>query len=162
MVGESGATIRPLVAGQPLLIIKSGAPLIHIWGAHLVGALKVDGGQLELIDCSIEADHSTDGQPGGSGRRLNPSAQATPLLIDSGQVTLKRVLLSGHTSGAISVRAATLALVESTIQGNQAEYGGAIRATEGSFVRLERSNMTGNVADMSGGALQVRHCSLTC
>eukprot|EP00966_Prymnesium_polylepis_P214175 4960115-Prymnesium_polylepis.1 len=126
---------------------------------RLLGGIKVEGGDLELTDCSIEADDSANGQGGAAGRRLNPSAAGErPLSIDGGHVKLTRVVLTGHAAGAIGARAAArLTVVESSIDRNHAHLGGAIRVSYRSIARLERCNLTHNAADESGGALQERY-----
>eukprot|EP00966_Prymnesium_polylepis_P326321 7382237-Prymnesium_polylepis.1 len=124
---------------------------------RLLGRLKVEGGDLELTDCSIESDDSVGQQEGGGGRRLNLSTGKRPLSIDGGRIRLTRSVLTGHASGAIIARAASLTLVETNFQRNRAQLGGAVRVSEGSTLHLQRCNLTNNVADASGGALQVRH-----
>jgi hypothetical protein len=156
IAGENDPTIRPVVRGEPLLTLRTGAPVVHISNARLLGGLKIEGGELELIDCIIEPDDSANGQDGGAGRRLTPSASERPLSIDGGLVSLTRATLHGHTSGAIIVRAASLSLIQSSLQGNRAPHGGAILVTDGSVVRVERCSLTDNAADANGGALQVR------
>ena len=155
--GESGATIRPTVPLQPLLTVRTGAPHVHISNVRLFGGLEVEGGDLELVGCSIEPDDSANGHAGATGRRLKPSPGERALSIDGGRVSLMRVVLTGHAAGAVSAQAAArLTMVESTTQGNRAQRGGAIRVSQGSFAWLERCNLTDNVADESGGALQAR------
>ena len=112
---------------QPLLILRTGAPDVRISHVRLLGGLKVEGGNLELTDCSIEPDDSSNLHSGGTRRLLNPSAENRPLSIDSGRVTLTHVELRGHASGAIGVRAARLSLVESGIHGNSAHFGAALQ-----------------------------------
>jgi hypothetical protein len=68
-----------------------------------------------------------------------------------------RVVLRGHISGAIILRAAaSLTLAQSSLQGNHATLGGAIVVSEGSIARLEHCSLTDNAADTNGGALQVQ------
>ena len=150
----SGATIRPAVASQPLLTLMMGAPHVHISNVRVVGVVMVKGGDLELTDCRIEPQESANQQEVAQGRRL--STEVRPLSIDGGDVRLLRVVLTGHAAGALSARTARLIIIESSIHWNRAQTGGAIRVGQGSIVRLECSNLTNNVADTSGGALQVR------
>jgi hypothetical protein len=147
-----------MISGQPLLTLKTGAPHTHISNVRLLGRLEVKGGELELVNCSIDFD---DWQESAVGRSLSSSARARPISIDGGHVSLIYVMLSNHTSGAIHVRTASLVLVESSVQGNRAPTGGATHASEGSVVWLHRSYLTENVADTTGGALQVRCCTHT-
>ena len=156
IAGEGSATIRPVESHQPLFTLRTGAPHVHISNVRLLGGLRVEGGDLDLTDCIIEPENSASQQKGAAGRRLNPSAGERPLSIDGGHVVLTRVVLRGHASGAISARSARLTLLESTVQGSRALFGGAIRVIQGSLTRLERCILIDNVADESGGALQVR------
>ena len=158
IAGESDPIIRPVDSSQPLLTLRAGAPHVHISNVRLLGGLKVEGGDLELTDCSIEPNDRADQQGGGTDRRLTSAAAERPLSIDGGSVTLTRAVLTGHAAGAImSAQAARLIIVASSLQGNHAQFGGAIRVSQGSIARLERCNLFDNTADESGGALQVRH-----
>ena len=160
ITSESGATIRPTVPSEPLLTVRTGSPLVHISRLRLVGGIKVEGGDLELTDCSIEAEESTNTQEGAAGRLLSPAAGVErPLSIAGGNVRLVQCVLTGHAAGAISAQAARLTMIESSVQGNRARFGGAIRVSCDSMARLDRSNLTDNAADESGGALQV--CNAT-
>ena len=154
LVGELGTTLRPALAAQPTIVtVMIGAPRVHISSVRLVGLVRVEGGELELTDCAIDAMAAEIG--GGARRALNPSDEERALSIIGGDVVLLRVLLQGHPAGAIRAHAANLALMECTIGNNEAQSGGAILVSGGSNVTVEYSVLVGNRALVSGGALQV-------
>lgn len=157
-MGETGAAIRPAPGASSLIIATThGAPPVHIAGISLFGRLRVDGGELELIDCSLE--RSEGGPSGGDGRRLNAPGAERALSIVGGDVTLARTTVHGHSGGAVRVEAARLVLVACTLRECHALRGGALLVADGANVTIVGTNMTGNMtgnhADMSGGAIQV-------
>jgi hypothetical protein len=55
LVGEAGTTLLPTNAAQLyLLALLDGTPPVQISNARLIGRLRVEGGELRLIDCSVE------------------------------------------------------------------------------------------------------------
>jgi predicted outer membrane repeat protein len=72
-----------------------------------------------------------------------------------GRVVVTRGLFFGLASGATTVQAASLTLIECIIQDCHAEYGSAVLVATGSVVRVENSVVTNNSATVSGGALHV-------
>ena len=144
LYGQPGASLRPLLAAQPVLItILSGAPPVHIAVVHLLGRVRVDGGRLlTLIDCTFEGSHSS-------------GSQERALQITGGNVRLVRTILQDHAYGALSVEAANLELFNCVVRANRAPFGAAMLILKGSAVDVVQSNITSNTADVSGGALQV-------
>eukprot|EP00966_Prymnesium_polylepis_P004986 114221-Prymnesium_polylepis.1 len=105
---------------------------------HLTGQLKVDGGELLLVDCVIKRITSAD-----------VSDAVRPLMIRGGQVSLTRIMMNGHLNGAITVHSASLTLVECTIEGCHAQYGGGILIDGRSEVRIRGSILALNTATVS-------------
>ena len=153
ITGQNGATIRSVLEGQPLFMLKPGAPHVHISKVRLLGQLNIQGGELDLADCLIESEGQEARSSGG--RALNTQDGEPLLSISDGHVILTRVVLQGHMSGAISVLAATLTLTECNIRGNHAPRAGAMHVSQGAMVRVELSNFTDNAADGNGGALML-------
>ena len=155
--------MRSVGPGQPLVTLKGGAPGVHISNMRLLGRLVVEGGELQLTDCSIEADHTSlrmqrrldvalaSDRPLAIGGSLVESTARWPVA----SVILTRVDVRDHPFGAISVHAAMLTLVDSTIEGCRAQSGAAMRIGDGAVVRVQRSRLIDNTADRSGGAIQV-------
>ena len=120
---------------------------MHLVGMRLLGRLQTKGGRLTLSDCSIE---SAPGFSRAVGRAVE---------VVGGDVTLTRVVLSGHLSGALSVDAASLTADKCIIQACRARSGGAILVLGGSNITLLGSQFISNEADESGGALQAISCT---
>jgi hypothetical protein len=102
ITGAPGTTLRSVLASQPILATFShGAPLVHLTDFHLIGSLRVQGGKLHLLRCSIVwSAASTSRQP-------NTPAPVRGLSVVGGEVMLVDTVLRGHTAGAIEVDAAT-------------------------------------------------------
>ena len=151
IAGAAGTTLRPASASQPLLVtLGSGAPPVRISNVRLLGRLRVEDGELSLVDCRVEED--------APDRRRQLSAtegSARALSISGGQAYLTRTTLQGLTAGAISVENANVILDQCSIQDCQAQSGGAVLVGEGAVLRVDGSIFTGNIAVISGGALQV-------
>eukprot|EP00966_Prymnesium_polylepis_P316482 7312820-Prymnesium_polylepis.1 len=155
LVGEGGATLRPALAEQPLLItLRHGAPRLHIVNVRLLGGLRVEGSELRLSECSLEVATASSSN-GGAQRRLAAPAVERALAIVGGSALLARTTLSGHAAGAILVNAASVTLVECTVRNCHALTGAAILVQQGANVTAVRSNLTDNQADAGGGAIQV-------
>ena len=162
LVGQLGAVIRPVLATQPLLIILApGAPRTHISNTRLLGQLRVHGGELRLSDCIIEEFVSQGARDGSGGvhRRLESAAVERALSVVGGHVILTRTEMIGHSVGAITVRDAYLTLFDCNLRGNRAQTGGALLVAAGSNVTIDHSQLIGNSANVSGGALQVANTS---
>jgi predicted outer membrane repeat protein len=111
---------------------------------RLIGWLMVDSSELKVTDCSIEAPPS----PTIRSRALS--------VLDGATVELLRVVLRGHSAGAISVEATHLGLSECTLRDNAAQpSGGALVVRPNSVVEIRRCTFSNNSATVSGGALQV-------
>ena len=151
MTGDPEAAIRSAIASHALITILNGAPPIHIASLRLVGHVRVEGGELRLTDCSIEEANEQE----GSGRQLSVRAVSRALTITGGHVLLMRAMLRGHTAGAIEVANALLTLIECVIENNRAPVGGAMLVGSGAIATVVHSNLTGNRASESGGAIQV-------
>ena len=65
--------------------------------------------------------------------------------------------LTCHAAGALGVHAAYLSVIECLVQANRAASGAAILVTSSATVEISGSNLTENVAEVSGGAIQVRN-----
>eukprot|EP00966_Prymnesium_polylepis_P257106 5939434-Prymnesium_polylepis.1 len=156
MVGSAGATIHPALS--PLLMtLLHGAPRVHMFNLRLVGRLKVEGAELTLMDCSIE---DPTGQSAGGGRRhLAGTPVERGLSITHSVVVLVRIVLFGHTSGAIEVHGASLAMIDCTVSGSRAPSGGALMIGSNAMVLLELCKLNGNRADLSGGAINIEEGS---
>ena len=147
IVGEPGAALTPSGNGQHLLLkLQSGAPPVHISKLHLQGRLVVEGGELELTDCSI-SPRDNDG--------LSQSAEQRAMSIVGGFVLLVRTTLSNHLQGALAVHSAMLSLFECIIRDCRAQAGPAILISGTANVTCAASRFIDNAAEVSGGALQV-------
>ena len=158
MVGAVGTVIRPTDDSSPLLLeLGPGAPRVSIHSVHLLGQLKVGGGELALTDCTIEAALiSGAGSSGGAGRRLESATERAFSMV-GGHAVLIRVSISGHSAGAIDVAAASLILIACTLRDNWARTGGALLVRDGADVTAVHTAFINNGASESGGALQVHN-----
>ena len=156
LAGEPGATLLPALPAQSLITVLEGAPRVHISTLHLVGQLRVDGGELSITDCSITSDSAHVAAEGRQRRRLDaPTGERALSVLGGGHATLVRTMVSGCTSGAIGVSSATLGLRLCILRDNTAQTGGAMLVGGGSNVTVEQSLIAYNSATVSGGALQV-------
>ena len=153
-MGDRGAAVRAAPGASSLIIVVAqGSPPLHISGVRILGRLRVAGGELRLVDCSIE--RSGQGPSGGAHRRLNAPGAERALSIDGGDVGLTRTAVYGHAAGGVRVEAARLALVACTLRDCRALHGGALLVADGAHVTIVGTNITDNRADASGGAIQV-------
>eukprot|EP00966_Prymnesium_polylepis_P099584 2306241-Prymnesium_polylepis.2 len=152
MIGSSGATIQAMHADQPhLFTISQGAPPVYISNLRLRGTLRMRGGSLIIMDCSIEAI---------TGGALS-SERALSIL--GGSVVLLQSALHGHLGGAIEVVAAHPSLITCSVRDSQAESGGAMLVGNDAVADVELAHFV-NSARSSGGALQaaaVQHLSMS-
>jgi hypothetical protein len=150
-VGESGATISPALAQKPTIVLAMGAPRMHVANVLVLGGLHVTGSELQLTNCTIVSL-----RPAIDLDDVSTLSVQRALSIVGGHAVLTRVVLSGHSAGAISVNAATLTLIECTLRENWAQVGGAMLVIGGANVTAERSVFVQNSASVSGGAIQVQ------
>jgi hypothetical protein len=152
ITGTPGTTLRSALATEPVLATFSyGAPQVQLTDLRLVGSLRVQGGKLRVLRCSISSQTS---------RQPNTPPAVRALSIIGGEATLVQTVLRDHVAGAIEVNAGTLSLFECRLQGSHAESGGAMLVVGDSKVTVVTSNFTGNSADYRGGAIQVRRHGL--
>eukprot|EP00966_Prymnesium_polylepis_P259289 5988884-Prymnesium_polylepis.1 len=147
------SVLLPALAAQPLLVtVMHGAPRVHISSVRLLGRLSVEGGDLTLTDCRMEAmGHRLDD---AENNVLGDILPGRALSIRGGHAALVRSVLRGHPSGAIGVHEASLILIESIVERSRAQLGGAILIDKAN-VTIAGSLLAENAADVSGGALQV-------
>ena len=125
--------------GGALLTIREGAPPVHLRGLIIIGAVHVEGGLLELSDCTFLGlgDAAVD------GRRLR---------LTSGYVSVFGSTLTNSSGGAIEVHGGSLIVVQSAFWHNTANFGGAVRVS-GGHVELNHCHLEGNRATGQGGAM---------
>lgn len=134
-------------AQKSTIVLAVGAPRMHVTNVLVRGGLRVEGGELRLTNCTILSPWWATGSDDVSTHRA--------ISIAGGHALLMRVVLSGHSAGAISIDAATLILLECTFRENLAQVGGALLISGGANVTAERSVFVHNSASVSGGAIQV-------
>jgi hypothetical protein len=128
---------------------------VHITNVSLIGQLKIEGGELWLIGCTIEPATNPSAGGGNPGRQLDTPAFERALSMDGGRAMLAQVVVRRFSSGAIGVHAASLIIVDCVFQDCHArKSGGAILVDRGATVTIARSLLTGNSA-LSGGAMLV-------
>eukprot|EP00966_Prymnesium_polylepis_P003840 87402-Prymnesium_polylepis.2 len=154
IVGDPSAadrpTLLPMRASEPLLVrLASGSPRVHFWNVRLLGGLRVEDGELDLVNCVV------DGPSGTRSTGINGRA----VVVVGGYANIRRTVLRNHSAGAISVDGATLSLVDCTIQVSLADVGGALHISGGATAAVERSRFVGNRALISGGAVHVSGAS---
>eukprot|EP00966_Prymnesium_polylepis_P057595 1333454-Prymnesium_polylepis.1 len=126
ITGEPGVVIQSALDALPVLIrVAHGGPTIHITTVHLLGNVKVEGGELRLHDCTIEAIAAASGA-GSSQSTHSGWASQRALSATGGRVHLAQTMLKNCSAGAIEVVAAWLTLDGCTLMHNRAEQGGAI------------------------------------
>ena len=153
IIGDPNSPMRPTLLAH--FAVHHGAPTLHVSGVRLLGWLSVHGGEIRLTDCSIAEAHSSS-DAGGVRRHLSAAQVARGLSIVGGDAFLARVELHDYSAGAILVDGGRLTLSECIVRDSRAPTGGAMLVRGGGHVTIILSNLTGNAADVSGGALQVR------
>ena len=107
-------------------------------------AVKVDGGELRLVDSLVSDNRGADG--GG-------------LHITGGRVWLQRSEVSRNRSeangGGIHQSGGELWLINSLLRGNLAARGGGGLAISGGVAELQNSSVIGNVANADAGGEQI-------
>ena len=107
-------------------------------------AVKVDGGELRLVDSLVSDNRGADG--GG-------------LHITGGRVWLQRSEVSRNRSeadgGGIRQSGGELWMVNSLLRGNLAARGGGGLAISGGVAELQNSSVIGNVANADAGGEQI-------
>ena len=74
--------------------------------------------------------------------------------MHGGRATVEQTQLVDHSAGAISVTGGNVNLVKCQLKRNRAHKGGAVRISGGSLSAMGTA-FEENIADVSGGALQV-------
>ena len=149
---HGGADVTISTLQPPLLALQDGAPPVHITRVRLLGRLRVEGSELELVNCSVEASIAP-----GQRRRGLSTADERALAITGGKVALVHTILKCHsTTGGIVIEGAapTLTLDGCSIEDCRAATGAALLVRTGS-VNVENTSFVANHAVQSGGALQV-------
>eukprot|EP00966_Prymnesium_polylepis_P324710 7380735-Prymnesium_polylepis.1 len=164
ILGATGVVIRAARVTEPLLFtLARGSPQVQIYGATLIGRLRIEGGQLDLTDCAVEAatafgtDVAVRWGTRSGGQGATPVERA--LSVVGGHVTLLQTILYGHAMGAISVEGAraSLTMIDCVVRNCSAARGGALLIGANSTVALHATNLTDNNANIRGGAIHVRH-----
>ena len=167
-VGTEGQTSTrpPLLRGRdpasPLLTVRTGGPLVHLEHVDVVGFVVVEGGSLEITDCTMlplslaPAPVSSDNGLAQSGRRMEtaPSQHTRALRVVGGEVQVRNSRISGHVGGALAVTAGAVTLDNVNISDCSAEEGGGL-AVYGGSVRLTRGVLKLNAASSRGGGMYV-------
>jgi hypothetical protein len=151
-------TMRPERPTQQLLVaVAALAPPLHIIGVRLLGRIEVQGGQLSLTNCRVDAPSGVVApQSVASSTRADLSVGERALSIVGGRAVLERTNFSGHLTGALeAIDEAIVTLVGCIIQSCRAHVGGAIAVRTGASVHVEHSTLMNNTAVVSGGAIQV-------
>ena len=120
------------------LTVEGGAALLG-------GGIFVNGGALNLTDCTVSGN-TASGQGGAGGGIEN-----------FGNTTLTRCTISGNTApnglggGIDSYISATLTMTDCTVAGNSAAQGGGLSGLAG-VAFLNNCTLSGNSATQGGGA----------
>ena len=121
--GEEGAVLSSGDTEEPLLTLHDGAPPIRVQGLTLTSSVAVEGGKLELSNCTVQMG---GGVSSAGGRALNENRAGRALIVDGGEVTLSRTLMHHSTAGAVVVVAGVLRVDESWLHDNTAARGGEV------------------------------------
>ena len=168
---------------QPLLTLQAGTPRIRLENLQIEGTILVEGGQLELVNCTMAGPlHAAASRYSSvgmiTGRRLqsgvssndeslhaadhingsyNASMEGMPALLISGEssdVVVRHTSIEGFTSGGVVLSSGSLALLSSELRANRASVGAALRVL-GGYAFVNESQFEDNVAQQSGGAMHV-------
>ncbi len=130
-----GLTITGAGSGTTIV---DGAGLDRVFEAHVSNAIVIQ-------DIMVRNGDATNKDGGG-------------LLVNAGgNVQLERVVLNGNTAktgGAIANDRATLAIVDSTIDGNSSTNSGGGLSNTGGFVTMTGSTVSGNSSGSVGGGIE--------
>jgi len=141
-------------AASPMLTVTNGAPLLRLQNLHIHGAVRVDGGQVRMENCTMT---STEGGQTRSLSETDESSAVLPaleILANESDVVVVRSVIEDYPNGAIVLTDGTLLLDSVVLRRNRAAKGGALRVT-GGRVSVLGCTMVDNSAEISGGALQV-------
>ena len=160
LLGEEG-TVLTLPAGYAtestaLLTIEKGGPAVLMRAITLYAHIHVDGGTLELDNCTMVAPQtrralsSSDESDDGAVVAL-PAIEVTMM---TSEVVVRGSLIEGYQASAITLGRGSLLLRSVVLRRNRAERGGALLVSGGSAV-VVASTFEDNEATVSGGALQL-------
>jgi len=116
---------------------------VHLVQITLRDALRVDGGELSMHNCTI--------------RDINNGARALHVLLGSVHAERCR-FVDNRADGAVAIEDGTIELRQCDLHGNHVAgptaRGGAVLVMGGT-VRIEQSRFSDNTATASGGTLQI-------
>jgi predicted outer membrane repeat protein len=139
--GGEGAELRLPThqSGAALLLIRAGAPRIHLRGVRIAAPIHVEGGYLNVSFCTFHAGQD----------------KASRFLYQSGgELSISDSAFMNASDGAILLTAGNLNLRDTLFRNNSAKQGGAIRAV-GGHASISRCRFELNSAARAGGALVV-------
>jgi len=146
--GEEGAALIENSEGFLFQLID-GSPKLHLHQLHLNGSIIVNGGRLQVTNCTFAR--------GGTFRSDGPRSYVGTkpgLSLLRGTVIAGDTLFMHQLGGAISVSEGMLLLSNSTLRLNHAERGAGLYVT-GGHVDVHSCAFEDNEATVVGGAMQV-------
>jgi hypothetical protein len=141
IIGNPGAVLllSSRHRGKTLLLVRAGAPRVHLRDLHISSPVHVEGGYLSVSRCTFLPSISE------AGRMLSQSG---------GEVTVSDSTFEDATSGAVLLTGGSLILRGGLLRNNAADQGGAM-LVRGGYAAVSQTRFEANSALLAGGALRV-------